>query len=180
MSQPSLLQLPRFGVDESMAGQVAIVTGGGLGIGKAVTRGLAARGATVVIVARRLPVLEAAAAELVAGRRHGRRADVGRHDRHRVGPPRRGDDRREVRTGRHPGQRRGGPGRARAQRRGRGRPGGAARRPQHQGGRLLPLHPGCGPAHATTAATDASSTSVVSRDGPAMRCPGCATSRSCT
>lgn len=50
--------------DESMTGQVAIVTGGGLGIGKAVTRALAARGATVVIMGRRLSVLEAAAAEL--------------------------------------------------------------------------------------------------------------------
>ncbi len=51
---------------ESLAGQVAIVTGGGLGIGKAATRALASRGATVVIVARRLPVLEATAAELMA------------------------------------------------------------------------------------------------------------------
>jgi NAD(P)-dependent dehydrogenase (short-subunit alcohol dehydrogenase family) len=47
-----------------MTGQVAIVTGGGLGIGKAIAAELATRGAIVVIAARRLPVLEAAAAEL--------------------------------------------------------------------------------------------------------------------
>lgn len=47
-----------------LAGQVAIVTGGGLGIGKAVTRALVRRGALVVIAARRLPVLEQAAAEI--------------------------------------------------------------------------------------------------------------------
>lgn len=46
------------------AGQVAIVTGGGLGIGKAIAAELASRGVTVVIAARRLPVLAAAAADL--------------------------------------------------------------------------------------------------------------------
>ena len=53
---------------ESLAGQVAIVTGGGLGIGKEVARALLGRGARVVVVARRLPLLEAAAAELTEER----------------------------------------------------------------------------------------------------------------
>jgi NAD(P)-dependent dehydrogenase (short-subunit alcohol dehydrogenase family) len=47
-------------------GQVAIVTGGGLGIGKAVTRALVRRGAQVVIAARRLPILQEAADEIMA------------------------------------------------------------------------------------------------------------------
>lgn len=45
-------------------GQVAIVTGGGRGIGKAITRALVRRGADVVIAARRLPVLRQAAEEI--------------------------------------------------------------------------------------------------------------------
>jgi len=47
-----------------LAGQVAIVTGGGLGIGKAVTRALVRRGAEVVIAARREAILRSAADEI--------------------------------------------------------------------------------------------------------------------
>lgn len=50
--------------EQDLTGQVAIVTGGGLGIGKAVTRALVRRGAAVVIAARRMPVLELAAKEI--------------------------------------------------------------------------------------------------------------------
>ncbi len=46
------------------SGQVAIVTGGGAGLGKAIAAELASRGVTVVIAARRLPVLAATAAGL--------------------------------------------------------------------------------------------------------------------
>jgi NAD(P)-dependent dehydrogenase (short-subunit alcohol dehydrogenase family) len=49
-----------------LSGQVAIVTGGGQGIGKAVARALVRRGADVVIAARRLPVLQRAADEISA------------------------------------------------------------------------------------------------------------------
>ena len=47
-----------------LSGQVAIITGGGLGIGKAVTRAMVRRGATVVIAARRMPILKQAAHEI--------------------------------------------------------------------------------------------------------------------
>jgi NAD(P)-dependent dehydrogenase (short-subunit alcohol dehydrogenase family) len=49
-----------------LSGQVAIVTGGGLGIGKAVTRALVRRGALVVIAARRIAILQSAADEIMA------------------------------------------------------------------------------------------------------------------
>ncbi len=49
-----------------LEGRTALVSGGGTGIGKAVARGLAKAGADVVIAARRLDVLEAAAAEIEA------------------------------------------------------------------------------------------------------------------
>jgi NAD(P)-dependent dehydrogenase (short-subunit alcohol dehydrogenase family) len=47
----------------SLAGRVAIVTGGGTGIGWMITKGLAAAGAKVYITGRRLEVLEKAAKE---------------------------------------------------------------------------------------------------------------------
>jgi NAD(P)-dependent dehydrogenase (short-subunit alcohol dehydrogenase family) len=48
----------------SLAGQVALVTGGGRGIGKAIAAALAGAGATVVIASRKLENLEATAREL--------------------------------------------------------------------------------------------------------------------
>jgi len=47
-----------------LAGRVALVTGGGTGIGKEISRVLGAHGATVVLASRRREVLEAAVAEL--------------------------------------------------------------------------------------------------------------------
>jgi len=58
-------------MDLGLEGKRAIVTGGSLGIGKAIARELAREGADVVIVARTKDTLEAAARELAAetGRR---------------------------------------------------------------------------------------------------------------
>jgi len=51
----------------ALAGQVALVTGAGRGIGRATARSLAAEGATVALAARSYDEIEAVAAELRAG-----------------------------------------------------------------------------------------------------------------
>jgi citronellol/citronellal dehydrogenase len=54
----------RVFADDALAGQVAIVTGGGTNLGKAAATELARCGASVLIVGRRSEVLEEAAAEI--------------------------------------------------------------------------------------------------------------------
>jgi dehydrogenase/reductase SDR family protein 4 len=53
----------RMSTTISLAGKVALVTGGGRGIGKAIARRLAEAGADVVIASRKLEALQATAAE---------------------------------------------------------------------------------------------------------------------
>lgn len=50
----------------SVEGKVALVTGAGRGIGKAIALGLARAGADIILASRKLPNLEAAAAEIAA------------------------------------------------------------------------------------------------------------------
>ncbi len=64
MSESAPLRNPF--ADDLLAGKSALVTGGGTGLGRAIALGLSAAGADVVIAARRLDVLETAAAEITA------------------------------------------------------------------------------------------------------------------
>src|SRR2546423_14432906 len=79
-----------------LEGQVALVTGGGTGLGKATALELARCGATVAIAGRRADVLQQAASEIGqigggAGRPRGRRGPDAR------APPSRGRQRRRRR-----------------------------------------------------------------------------------
>lgn len=66
----------------SLAGKVALVTGGGRGIGKAIARRFAEAGARVVIASRKREVLQATASELqgLAGSVHPLECHVGRRE----------------------------------------------------------------------------------------------------
>jgi NAD(P)-dependent dehydrogenase (short-subunit alcohol dehydrogenase family) len=69
-------------MEQRFDGQVALVSGGGAGVGQAVARALAAEGATVVIGDRSLQNAEAAAAELRARGAHSLPLllELGRHE----------------------------------------------------------------------------------------------------
>src|SRR4051812_4491050 len=65
-----------------LEGRVAVITGAGTGMGRSTAALLAAEGASVVLVGRRLAVLEELAAAITAdgGRAHARAADIASKD----------------------------------------------------------------------------------------------------
>ena len=83
-----------------LTGRVAVVTGGGSGIGRGIAQGLAAFGASVVIWERDPETCAAAAAEVEG---LGITVDVREEERGRCRP---GPHRGEVGDGQHPGQQR--------------------------------------------------------------------------
>ena len=72
------MSVPNTGVfrPDLLAGQVALVTGGGSGIGEAVATTLALHGASVGLLSRKLPKLKEAAARIAAALEEGGRASV--------------------------------------------------------------------------------------------------------
>ncbi|ORY26775.1 putative short chain dehydrogenase/reductase [Naematelia encephala] len=60
------METPTFSINDmfSIAGQVAVVTGGGTGLGKAITNAFAINGAKVIITGRRLDVLQKTANDI--------------------------------------------------------------------------------------------------------------------
>lgn len=78
MSAPAGGAGPLAGAGHDLSGRVAVVTGGGRGIGLGIARGLAAHGALVVVCGRDPATLEAAVAAIDAegGRAEARTADM--------------------------------------------------------------------------------------------------------
>ena len=68
------------GSDNGFAGSSAVVTGAGQGIGAAIARGLAAKGAHVFLSGRRAATLEAVCDQIQSRRRRGRLLRRRRHD----------------------------------------------------------------------------------------------------
>ena len=66
VDEQSDLVVPSCFAPDVLAGKVALVTGGGTGIGEEIARVLGAHGASVVVASRRPEVLEAAVGELAA------------------------------------------------------------------------------------------------------------------
>ena len=89
-----------------LTGQVAVITGGGTGIGRATARVLAEHGADVVLASRREENLEQTAADDQRARTPRRRQEDGRTQARRLSSPDRGCA-RGVRKDRHPRQQRG-------------------------------------------------------------------------